>query len=217
MGRTSVALTRPGEPVACEADRIRARPGRAAYSSYRLSHGRGGCLFRHLEPRRCLHRSQAASLAFGRASLRGAASGLPHAFLSSARPASGSWRRLSKRWDAPETYALAAPAGMNAVYCQILARGCKALSDIVALPQSECAVLPRRQSGGLGRARCRGSLSDAGFVSLPVTAPELHPDAVTLAELAMSLDPERDAPSPYYVREADAKPQTKHVIALETD
>jgi hypothetical protein len=58
---------------------------------------------------------------------------------------------------------------------------------------------------------------DAGFVSLPVTASDLYPDAVTLAELAPSLDPERDAPSPYYVRDADAKPQTKHVIALATD
>ena len=123
---------------------------------------------------------------------------------------------FEKAADVPETYGLAAPAGMSAVYCQIIARGGTPVTDILALPQSECRAFFEGKAEVLA-GPAAAALSDAGFVSLHVTAPGLYPDAVTLAELAPSLDPERDAPSPYYVRDADAKPQTKHVIALATD
>jgi hypothetical protein len=86
----------------------------------------------------------------------------------------------------------------------------------MALPQSECRAFFEGKAEVLA-GPAAAALVDAGFVNLPVTAPDLYPDAVTLAELATSLDPERDAPSPHYVREADAKPQTKHVIALAAD
>jgi hypothetical protein len=39
------------------------------------------------------------------------------------------------------------------------------------------------------------------------------PDAETLAQIALDLDPVRDPPSPYYVRPADARPQTGHLIS----
>ena len=121
---------------------------------------------------------------------------------------------FEKAAEVPETYGLAAPAGMNAIYCQIVARGGTPVTNIMALPQSECGAFFEGKAEVLA-GPAAAALSEAGFVSLPVTAPDLYPDAVTLAELATSLDPERDAPSPYYVREADAKPQTKHVIALK--
>ena len=97
-----------------------------------------------------------------------------------------------------------------------MARGCKPLSEIVALPQSECESFFKGKAQVLS-GPAAASLSEKGFVSLPIAAAELHPDAATLADIAANLDPERDAPSPYYVRDADARPQTKHVIALETD
>ncbi len=123
---------------------------------------------------------------------------------------------FEERRDVPETYALAAPAGMNTVYCQILARGCTSLSEIAALPQSECAAFFEGKAEILA-GPAAASLSSEGLVSLPITPTEIRPEAATLAEIAIGLDPERDAPSPYYVREADARPQTNHVIALESD
>ena len=43
------------------------------------------------------------------------------------------------------------------------------------------------------------------------------PGAETLAQIAPDLDPERDLPSPYYVRPADARPQTGHLISRLED
>jgi tRNA threonylcarbamoyladenosine biosynthesis protein TsaB len=123
---------------------------------------------------------------------------------------------FEKKPGVPEIYGLAAPAGLNAVYCQILSRGGAPVTDIVALPQPECAAFFSGRAEILA-GPAAGALSEGGFVSLPIMAPGLRPDAATLAGIAMSLDPARDAPSPYYVREADAKPQTNHVIALRSD
>jgi tRNA threonylcarbamoyladenosine biosynthesis protein TsaB len=123
---------------------------------------------------------------------------------------------LEKAADVPQMYGLAAPAGMSAVYCQIMARGGTPVTNIMALPQSECRAFFEGKAEVLAGPAAQALLS-AGFVSLPIMAPDLYPDATTLAELAPSLDPERDAPAPYYVRDADAKPQTNHVIALATD
>lgn len=123
---------------------------------------------------------------------------------------------FEKRPGVPETYGLAAPAGMNAVYCQILFRGGAPATDILALPQQECAAFFSGKAEVLA-GPAAAALHEGGFVSLPIAAPDLWPGASTLAEIAMSLDPARDTPSPYYVRDADAKPQTNHVIALRSD
>jgi tRNA threonylcarbamoyladenosine biosynthesis protein TsaB len=143
----------------------------------------------------------------------GLAAGVPVAGATSFRIMA---KEFEETWDAPETYGIAAPAGLGAVFCQIFARGEKALTGIEALPHAACqAFFAGRAAVLAGPAAAR--LSEAGSVSLPVTAPGLHPDAATLATIAMSLDPERDLPIPYYVREADAKPQSGHVIALKDD
>ena len=123
---------------------------------------------------------------------------------------------FEKRPGIPGTYGLAAPAGMNAVYCQILSRGGAPVTDILALPQPECAAFFSGRAEALA-GPAAAALSEGGFVSLPIMAPDLRPHASTLAELAVSLDPARDAPSPAYVRDADAKPQTNHAIALKSD
>jgi len=113
-------------------------------------------------------------------------------------------------------YGIAAPAGLGAVFCQIFADGEKALTDIVALPRPECgAFFTGRAEVLTGPAAA--SLSEGGLVPLRAAAPELFPDAVALASIAESLVPERDLPVPHYAREADAKPQTRHVIALRSD
>lgn len=215
MGRTSVALARPGDPVL--AKRIEQGRGQAeqlvpligalmeeagvafaALSRIAVSVGPGGFSG--------IRTGVAAARGIGLAARIPVVGATSFAIMAAA----------FERGDAPETYGLAAPAGMNAVYCQILARGTKPLTGIVALPQSECGAFFEGKARVLA-GPAAAALNEGGFVRLPVVAPELRPDAVTLAELAANLDPESDLPSPYYVRDADARPQTHHAIALETD
>jgi tRNA threonylcarbamoyl adenosine modification protein YeaZ len=216
MGRTSVALKRPREPVL--AKRIPSGHGQAEQLIPLI-----GALMKEANlPFASLNRVAVCIGPGGFSGIRtgvaagrgiGLAARIPVVGATSFRIMAAAFEEMG---DTPETYALAAPAGMSAVYCQILARGCKSLSGIVALPQSECGAFLEGKAEVLA-GPAAASLSEKGFVSLPIRAADLHPDAVTLAEIAISLDPERDAPSPYYVRDADARPQTNHVIALETD
>jgi tRNA threonylcarbamoyladenosine biosynthesis protein TsaB len=122
---------------------------------------------------------------------------------------------FEKKGETPAVYGLAAPAGLSAVFCQIMRRGGVPLTEIVALPQSETASFFERAEILAGPAAC--ALSEGGYVSLPVCGAYLVPDAAVLAEIAPSLDPIRNGPSPYYVRPADARPQTGHVIARQED
>ena len=216
MGRTSVALARPGEPVLVK--RIESGRGQAEQLIPLIGSlmAEGAVSFETLNRVAvCIGPGGFSGIRTGVAAGRGIglAARLPVVGATSFRIMAAAFEKAAK---APETYGLAAPAGMNAVYCQIVARGGAPVTDIMALPQSECGSFFDGKAEVLA-GPAAAALLDAGFVSLPVTAPDLYPDAVTLAELAPSLDPERDSPSPYYVREADAKPQTKHVIALATD
>jgi tRNA threonylcarbamoyl adenosine modification protein YeaZ len=216
MGRTSVALARPGEPVLVK--RIESGRGQAEQLIPLIGSlmAEGAVSFETLNRVAvCIGPGGFSGIRTGVAAGRGIglAARLPVVGATSFRIMAAAFEKAA---DVPETYGLAAPAGMNAVYCQIVARGGTLVTDIMALPQSECGSFFEGKAEVLA-GPAAAALSDAGFVSLPVTTPDLRPDAVTLAELAPSLDPERDAPSPYYVREADARPQTNHVIALETD
>ena len=118
---------------------------------------------------------------------------------------------FEKQSDTPAAYGLAAPAGVSAVFCQILARGGRPLTEIVSLPQSETAAFFDGHAEVLAGPAAR-ALFEGGYISLPVREAALMPDAEILAEIAPRLDPARDPPSPYYVRPADARPQTGHVI-----
>ncbi|WP_343231251.1 tRNA (adenosine(37)-N6)-threonylcarbamoyltransferase complex dimerization subunit type 1 TsaB [Rhodomicrobium vannielii] len=113
-------------------------------------------------------------------------------------------------------YGLAAPAGVNAVFCQILKPGREAVTEIVALPQADCAAFFNGKADVLSGPAAT-ALINGGFVALPVAAPDLFPDALTLAELAPALDPARDLPTPFYVRPPDAKPQTRNIIARKDE
>jgi tRNA threonylcarbamoyladenosine biosynthesis protein TsaB len=117
---------------------------------------------------------------------------------------------------APDAYGLVAPAGSSAVYCQLLARGAIPLSDIVALPQTEIAAFFAGKAEVL-TGPAAAALSEGGYVSSPIKATALVPDAVTLASIAPNLVPERDLPSPCYVRPPDAKPQTRNIIPRQFD
>ena len=216
MGRTSVALARPGEPVLVK--RIESGRGQAEQLIPLIGSlmAEAAVSFETLNRVAvCIGPGGFSGIRTGVAAGRGIglAARLPAVGATSFRIMAAAFEKAA---EAPETYGLAAPAGMNAVYCQIVARGGMPATDIMALPQSECGSFFDGKAEVLA-GPAAAALLDAGFVSLAVTAPDLYPDAVMLAELAPSLDPERDAPSPYYVREADARPQTKHVIALETD
>ena len=216
MGRTSVALTRPGEPALV--NRIEAGRGQAEQLVPLI-----GALMKEANldfasldrVAVCIGPGGFSGIRTGVAAARGIglAARIPVVGATSFRIMATAFEEMG---GVPETYALAAPTGLNAVYCQILARGGAPVTEIVALPQSECAAFFRGKVGVLA-GPAAASLSEGGFVSLPIIAPELRPDAATLAEIAISLDPERDAPSPHYVRDADARPQTNHVITLESD
>ena len=216
MGRTSVALARPGEPVLVK--RIESGSAQAEQLVPLI----GAVMEEANLPFASLNRVAVCIGPGGFSGIRsgvaagrgiGLAARLPVVGATSFRVMAAAFEKAA---EAPETYGLAAPAGMNAVYCQIVARGGVALTDIMALPQSDCAAFFEGKAEVLA-GPAAAALSEAGFASLPVAAPGLRPDAVTLAEIAASLDPERNPPSPYYVREADARPQTNHAIALETD
>ncbi len=114
--------------------------------------------------------------------------------------------------ETPGAYGLAAPAGLNAVFCQILTRGRKALTEILALPHAETAGFFEGRAAVLA-GPAAGLLFEGGNVSLPVSGAGIVPDAAVLAAIAPDLDPKHDLPSPYYVRPADARPQPGHVIA----
>ncbi|MGO9459086.1 MAG: tRNA (adenosine(37)-N6)-threonylcarbamoyltransferase complex dimerization subunit type 1 TsaB [Rhodomicrobium sp.] len=118
--------------------------------------------------------------------------------------------------ETPESYGIAAPAGLSAVFCQILARGGIPVTEILALPHNEAAAFFEGRAELLA-GPAAGPLSESGYVSLPVRSASLMPDAEALARIAPSLDPRRELPSPYYVRPADARPQTGHIIPRKDD
>ncbi len=123
---------------------------------------------------------------------------------------------FESKGEAPAAYGLAAPAGSSTVFCQILARGRRPLTEILALPHSETAAFFEGRAEAIaGPAAER--LSEGGYISLPVRGASIAPDAETLAAIAADLDPARDLPSPYYIRPADARPQTGHVIPRKDD
>lgn len=123
---------------------------------------------------------------------------------------------FEKVGETPDTYGLAAPAGQSAVFCQIFGRGGNPLTEVAALPHSEAGAFFEGRAEVLA-GPAAAALSGGGHVSLPVRGANLAPDAETLAGIAASLDPERDLPSPYYVRPADARPQDRHIIPRKDD
>ncbi|MFZ1107432.1 MAG: tRNA (adenosine(37)-N6)-threonylcarbamoyltransferase complex dimerization subunit type 1 TsaB [Rhodomicrobium sp.] len=218
MGRTSVALAtgRAGKPVI--AKRIEAGQGQAEKLIPLIGAlmDEAGVSFADLDR---------LAVSIGPGGFSGIRTGVAAARgigLAASVPVAGatSFRIMARAYEqtsgAAEPYGIAAPAGLGAVYCQIFALGEKALTGIVALPRAECGAF------FAGRAKvltgpAAASLSEEGLVSLRIAALELFPDAAMLAEIAPCLDPERDLPVPHYVREADAKPQSGHVIALKAD
>jgi tRNA threonylcarbamoyladenosine biosynthesis protein TsaB len=143
----------------------------------------------------------------------GLAAGVPVAGATSFRIMAAAFERSA---DAPDVYGLAAAAGQSAVFCQVVARGGEASSEIVVLPHSETAgFFEGRPEAIAGPAAA--ALLEGGYVSLPVRGTAIVPDAETLAAIAPGLDPKRDLPSPYYVRPADARPQSGHIIPRKDD
>jgi tRNA threonylcarbamoyl adenosine modification protein YeaZ len=118
--------------------------------------------------------------------------------------------------DVPQTYGIAAPAGLNTAFCQIFARGSRPVTEIAALPYAETAAFFEGRAG-IFTGPAALALVEGGHVCLPVLEAGLMPDAETLAKIAPDLDPGRDLPSPYYVRSADARPQTSPLISRMDD
>ncbi len=216
MGRTSVALTRPGAPVL--AKRIESGRGQAEQLVPLIASLMAEAALPFSALSRiavCVGPGGFSGIRTGVAAGRGIglAAGVPVVGATSFRIMASAFEETP---DVPKTYGLVAPAGMSAVYCQIYACGCKPLSEIMALPQPQCAAFFEGKVEMLAGPAAT-ALDERGDITIPVSVIDLRPDAVTLAAIAMSLDPKRDAPSPHYVRDADARPQTSHVIALDTD
>ncbi len=143
----------------------------------------------------------------------GLAAGIPAVGATSFKIMAAAFEREG---ETPHTYGIAAPAGLSAVFCQILERGGIPVTEILALSHSETAAFFEGRAEVLA-GPAAGPLSESGYVSLPVRSTSLMPDAETLAQIAPGLDPSRDVPSPYYVRPADARPQTGHIIPRKDD
>ncbi len=143
----------------------------------------------------------------------GLAAGIPVVGTSSFQIMAAAFERQGP---VPGAYGIAAPAGLSAVFCQILGPGRALVTEVVALPHAEAgAFFDGRAEIIAGPAAA--PLSEAGYISVPVKGAGIFPDAETLAQLAPDLDPRRDLPSPYYVRPADARPQTGHLIPRKDD
>jgi tRNA threonylcarbamoyladenosine biosynthesis protein TsaB len=143
----------------------------------------------------------------------GLAAGIPVAGATSFRILASAFE---KRGDVPESYGIAAAAGQNVAFCQILGPGGVSQTGILALPYAETAAFFERRAQILAGPAAR-ALAEGGYVRLPVRDGELMPDAETLLNIAPDLDPACDLPSPYYVRPADARPQTAHLISRLDD
>jgi tRNA threonylcarbamoyladenosine biosynthesis protein TsaB len=218
MGRTSAALTgeRPGDPV-----RVRRLGAGAAQAEGIIPliaelMADAAIPFADLTCITvCIGPGGFSGIRAGVAAARGIglAAGIPVTGATSFRILAAAFER---RGDVPETYGLAAPAGLNTAFCQILGRRAVPLTDIVALPQTETAAFFEGRARILAGPAAR-MLVEKGSVRLPIRGEDLMPDAETLAHIAPDLDPERDLPSPYYVRPADARPQTGHSISRLED
>jgi tRNA threonylcarbamoyladenosine biosynthesis protein TsaB len=218
MGRTSAALTgqRPDEPV-----RVR-RLGSCADQAERIVPLIADLMAEADIPFTglgriavCIGPGGFSGIRTGVAAARGIglAAGVPVTGATSFRILAASFE---ERGDVPETYGIAAPAGLGTVFCQILGRGSVSLTDIVALPHAETAAFFEGRVQILAGPAARAVVEN-GFAHLPVRDGDIMPDAETLARIAPGLDPCRDLPSPYYVRPADARPQTGHSISRLED
>ena len=123
MGRTSVALARPGEPVLVK--RIESGRGQAEQLIPLIGSLMEGAAvsFEALDRVAvCIGPGGFSGIRTGVAAGRGIglAARLPVVGATSFRIMAAAFEKAA---DAPETYGLAAPAGMSAVYCQIVARG----------------------------------------------------------------------------------------------
>jgi tRNA threonylcarbamoyl adenosine modification protein YeaZ len=104
-------------------------------------------------------------------------------------------------------YGLVAPAGLDAFYCQIVTPE-GAASEIVALEANEAANFMASRAAfvaGPGAA----SLEEAGGGAVAIMDYDISPAADVLADLSVNLSPAHNPATPYYVKPADARPQSK--------
>jgi tRNA threonylcarbamoyl adenosine modification protein YeaZ len=117
---------------------------------------------------------------------------------------------------ASKSFGVAAPAGSNMIYCQAFGPGGSEASQIEALPHKEVDEFFKDKVSCLA-GPAAAQLAQMGFLSLPVEAADLIPDAQALAAITHALEPGLDLPSPFYVRPADARPQTGYAVARKDD
>jgi len=218
MGGTSAALTgrRPDDPI--EVRRLEAGAAQAEGLIPLIAELIADADIRFAELGRiavCIGPGGFSGIRTGVAAARGIglAAGVPVTGATSFRILAAAFE---KKGDVPETYGIAAPAGSNTAFCQILSRGDVPLTGIAALPYAETGAFFEGRAGVLtGPAAL--ALVQGGYACLPVQEASLMPDAETLARIAPCLDPERDLPSPLYVRPPDARPQTGHLVPRQED
>jgi tRNA threonylcarbamoyladenosine biosynthesis protein TsaB len=106
---------------------------------------------------------------------------------------------------------LAALAGRDAVFCQIVGRGGEAITEIEMVARTGAAAFFQGRVKALAGPAAAVLVEEEGLESLPFA--EVLPNASTLASLAPALDPKRDRPVPFYVRPPDARPQSGSLIS----
>jgi len=122
---------------------------------------------------------------------------------------------MSKRHPG-SAFGLAAPAGAQAAYCQLIAEDGRSITEIELVPAEEVGGFFEGRVDVLGGPP-RLSFGQTISPLLPEDMIDASPDATILAEVASELDPSTDRPSPFYVRSAGARPQVGGTIARKAE
>jgi tRNA threonylcarbamoyl adenosine modification protein YeaZ len=111
-------------------------------------------------------------------------------------------------------FLIAHDARRGELYVQLFDGAGRALSD-AALATPEQAAMLAREAGVVAGGAAALVAAEAERLGFAVTPrfPEMLPEAIDLAELALTRAPDGHPPSPLYLRPPDAKPQTDKALA----
>jgi tRNA threonylcarbamoyladenosine biosynthesis protein TsaB len=111
-------------------------------------------------------------------------------------------------------FLIAHDARRGELYVQLFDRAGAAMSQASLATPQDAAVLARDAgaAAGSGAALLSGEAERLGF-QLDAHLPDMLPDALTLAELAVDRQPTAEPVTPLYLRAPDAKPQTDKRLA----
>ncbi len=197
MGRTSVAVARPGDKDALRAIRLEGRDKQAE----RLIPAIGVLM---AEAELAFDALDRIAVSVGPGGFSGIRAGVAAArgiALAAGVPVVGatSFAIMAASFEAtegcPDTYGLVSPAGVGAHYCQLFRRDCVPLSEIMLLPAEAVEPFFAKSAQAIAGPSAQ-ALAGQGKLPVAAAAVDIFPDAEVLARLAASLDPLGIRPRP---------------------